>query len=95
MEIIANNTVEEDILEALEGVQSDFYYSKISAVHGRGRTDPRKGDAVWPEENFIFVIYCEENEAFRFRDAVGNVKAKFTREGIKVFAIPFNETIGS
>jgi hypothetical protein len=63
LEIIANNTVEEDIIEAMEHIDKGFYYSKINSVHGRGKSDPRWGDAVWPEENFIFIVFCEDDKA--------------------------------
>jgi len=91
LEIIANNTVEDDIIEALDGVEEGFYYSRINAVHGRGKSEPRRGDAVWPEENFIFIIYCDDDQAVKFANAVKLVKERFEGEGIKVFALPFQE----
>ena len=70
-----------------------FFYSKISGVHGRGKSDPRRGDAVWPEENFIFIVYCTEDRAFEFVEAINKVKERFDSEGIKVFALPFQSPI--
>ncbi len=93
LEIIANNTVEEDIIEALDAVEEGFYYSKLSAVHGRGKSDPRKGDAIWPEENFIFIIYCDDDRAAEYANAVKEVKERFDGEGIKVFALPFQQIL--
>jgi hypothetical protein len=46
------------------------------------------GDAIWPEENFALVIWCEEDEARRISEAVAVVKLKFPDEGIKVFGVP-------
>ena len=93
LEIIANNSVEADIREALNRVERDFHFSRLNAVHGRGVSDPKEGNAVWPEENFIYIIYTGDETARRFIDAVRDVKKQFTLEGIKVFAIPFTDSV--
>ena len=87
IEIIANNSVEENILEALAKEQVGKFYTKIPNVLGVGSSGPRMGDAVWPEENFALVIWCEEEEARGIQRAIDSVKAKFTDEGIKIFGI--------
>jgi hypothetical protein len=88
IEIIANHSVEENILEAfkLEGVGK--YYTKYPNIFGVGSSGPRMGDAIWPEENFALVIWCEEEEARGIGRAVANVKEHFPDEGIKVFGLP-------
>jgi hypothetical protein len=85
MEIFANNSVEENILEALVRANAGKYYTKIPNVYGVGSSGPRMGDAVWPEENFSLVIWCEKEEARRVKKAVDSVKLKFPDEGIKLF----------
>ena len=86
VEIIANRSVEENILEALakEGVAK--FYTKIPNVLGVGDCGPRMGDAVWPEENFALIVWCEKEEAEGIERAIKNVKEKFPGEGIKLFA---------
>jgi hypothetical protein len=46
------------------------------------------GDAIWPEENFALVIWCDTEEARSIERAVAAVKAQFPSEGIKLFGIP-------
>jgi len=87
IEIVANNSVEENILEAFAKEQVGKFYTKIPNVLGVGSSGPRMGDAVWPEENFALVIWCEEEEARGIQRAIDSVKAKFTDEGIKIFGI--------
>jgi len=86
VEIIANRSVEENILEALakEGVAK--FYTKIPNVLGVGDCGPRMGDAVWPEENFALIVWCEKDEAEGIERAIKKVKEKFPGEGIKLFA---------
>ncbi len=87
LEIVANNSVEENIREAFldEGVGK--YYTKIPKAHGVGNSGPRMGDAIWPEENFIYIIWCEEDEALGIKEAIAKVKEQFPDEGIKLFGI--------
>ena len=88
LEIIANNSVEENILEALKHHGVGKHYTKIPTVHGVGSKGPRMGDPIWPEENFALVIWCEEDEALLVADSVTEVKKQFPDEGIKIFGVP-------
>jgi hypothetical protein len=87
LEIVANHSVEENILEALgkEGVGK--YYTKYPTIFGVGTSGPRMGDAIWPEENFALVIWCEEEEARAIQRVMESVKEYFPNEGIKVFGL--------
>ena len=88
LEIIANHSVEENILEALKNEGVGKYYTKYPTIFGVGTSGPRMGDAIWPEENFSLVIWCEEKEARIIQRAVEDVKSRFPDEGIKVFGLP-------
>ena len=90
-EIIANNAVEEDIMEALKENSADRFYTRLNNVHGRGYSDPKMGDPVWPEENFILLIYCSEIEGSNVKKAVSSARERFPDEGIRCFCIPFTE----
>jgi len=85
VEIIANHSVEENILEALKKEDAGKFYTKYPGIFGVGSAGSRMGDAVWPEENFALVIWCEEEEANAIKRAVDSVKEKFPGEGIKLF----------
>ncbi|MCL2801223.1 MAG: hypothetical protein FWD28_05655 [Treponema sp.] len=87
VEIIANRSVEENILEALAKEEVGKYYTKIPNILGVGACGPRMGDAVWPEENFSLIIWCEKDEAKGIQKAITEVKKKFPGEGIKLFGI--------
>jgi hypothetical protein len=87
IEIVANHSVEENVLEALVKENAGKYYTKYPSILGVGSAGPRMGDAVWPEENFALIIWCEEEEARAIQRAVASVKEKFPGEGIKLFGI--------
>jgi hypothetical protein len=91
IEIVANYSVEENILSALKDEGVGKYYTKYTGVLGVGSSGPRMGDAVWPEENFALVIWCEEDEGRAIGRAVNRVKEHFPDEGIKLFGLPPEE----
>jgi len=87
LEIIANHSVEENILEALKAENAGNHYTKYPRIYGVGKSGPRMGDPVWPEENFALVIWCEEEEARKIEHAVFEVKRQYPNEGIKLFGL--------
>jgi len=88
VEIIANYSVQDDIINALEDSIENFYYSIIPTVHGRGRRKRKLGTVSWPEENFILFSYIEKNNFKIIKQEITKLKNKFQTEGIKLFVIP-------
>ena len=87
MELMANRSVENEIISALEEHIQDFYYSILPQIHGKGKTRYRLGTATWPETNFMLISYLEDEDAARAQVAIRAVKERFPREGIKVFML--------
>ena len=87
IEIIANHSVEENVLESLKEHGVGKYYTLYPNVTGVGSCGPRMGDAVWPELNLALVIWCEEEEARGIALAIEDVKKKYPDEGIKIFGV--------
>jgi hypothetical protein len=85
VELIANCSVEADIIDALESIIPDFYYSLLPSVYGRGRAKYRLGSHVWPETNFMLISYLDDIIASKAKAEVQNIKEKFPNEGIKLF----------
>jgi hypothetical protein len=88
IEVVANHSVEENILEAMKDEGAGKYYTFYPNVTGVGSSGPRMGDAVWPEENFALVVWCDEEEARGIERAVAKVKEQFPGEGVKIFGLP-------
>ncbi|MBN1799217.1 MAG: hypothetical protein JW822_11620 [Spirochaetales bacterium] len=86
VEIIGNRSIQEDLLDLLDKYQVGKYRTVITEVRGRGSSGPRQGDHIWPEENFIMIIFCELKEAKYIRKAIEELKDYFPDEGIKMFA---------
>jgi len=87
LEIVANRSVEEDLFQELQSRSVGSCYTRIDDVSGVGNSGPRHGDHVWPEINFMLIIYCDEAEAAGIRAAVNAVKERFVDEGVKLFEL--------
>ena len=87
IELIANRSVENEIIEALETNITDFYYTLLPQVNGKGKTKYRLGTATWPELNFLLISYLDDDYANKAVKAIQGVKEQFPREGIKLFVM--------
>lgn len=93
VEIISNVALEEDLFEMMRAAQVGKHYSKLNSVHGEGYTDPKMGDAIWPEENIILIIYCEDDELSSLKTIVTNLRKGHSDSGIRMFILPGVEEI--
>ncbi|MFH2113930.1 MAG: PG0541 family transporter-associated protein [Spirochaetota bacterium] len=87
-EIIANQSVQEELAEAIEGTTGSMFYTYIPAVQGKGRQQKRFGDETWPELNCIYVMYVDTTSLDVLRNLTASLKKRFPHEGIKLFAVP-------
>jgi len=87
VEIIAAQAILDDVLEALEHYEVPMHYTIIPTAHGKGDTIPKLGDDVWPEENFILIMYCQDETLSGIEKALQLVKKKYDQEGIGYFVI--------
>ena len=85
IEIISNQSVQEDITELLELEISDIEYTVIPVVHGRGIRAKKLGTTTWPEQNFVLFTYVTKENALKVKAIVKAVKDKFPDEGISLF----------
>jgi hypothetical protein len=86
IEVFANRSLEENIMEQLDFINC-HHYSKVPIVYGTGNHDPKQGDAIWPEINFMLIIYCEDEEVDLIKSALKVVKKQFPLEGIRIFVL--------
>jgi hypothetical protein len=87
MELMANRSVEEEIIGGFEAGIKDFYYTLLPVVHGRGKTQYRLGTPTWPEENFLLISYLNDRDTETAKSVVTEIKNRFPKEGIKLFFI--------
>ncbi len=86
VEIISNQSVEDDIKEALLKELPELEYSVLPVVNGKGRNTEKLGTTVWPEVNFILFTYTDEETAGKIASVIKGIKEKFPKEGITIYA---------
>ncbi|MBQ9282750.1 MAG: hypothetical protein IJ207_11250 [Treponema sp.] len=86
-EIIANQSVQDEIISLMEEHIEGVLYTIIPTVVGRGKNSYKMGSATWPETNFILISYVEDKEVSVMKAIIAAVKEKFAGEGIKLFLV--------
>ena len=86
-EIIANQSVQEEITVLLEEKVPDIQYTIVPLVTGRGKNSYKLGNSTWPETNFLLISYIDDKDLSMVKAVVSAVKQKFTGEGIELFCV--------
>ncbi len=87
IEIISNQSVQDDIITELETNIPDVLYTILPLAYGRGKDSRKLGTTTWPETNFVMVSYVQDSEVPIVKAVIKAIKKKFPREGIKLFII--------
>ncbi|MCR4822997.1 MAG: hypothetical protein K5873_09025 [Treponema sp.] len=90
-EIIANQSVQEEITSLMEEHIPGVLYTIIPTVVGKGKNSYKMGSATWPETNFILISYVEDENVKTMKAIIKAVKEKFAGEGIKLFLLKAEE----
>lgn len=85
VELIFSQAVEEDFQQAFKDKNVAAKFTKLANVMGAGYSNPRLGDAVWPELNMMYIIYCDEEECKKIISIVENLREKYMGEGLACF----------
>ncbi len=85
LELIFSQALEEDFQQEFKEEKVGRRFTKFETVMGAGCSDPKLGDAVWPQLNMMYVIYCDKAEAKKIYAIVRKMRKKFLTEGIACF----------
>ena len=85
VEIICTQALEEDFRQEFDEQKVAARYTKLAAVMGAGYSNPCLGDAIWPQLNVMFIIYCSEEDCAKIKDIVWKLRDKYRTEGIACF----------
>ncbi len=85
VEIILSAAVDEDFADGFKKKGIGAHFTKISGVTGAGFSNPKLGDAVWPQLNEMLLVYCDKDEAKKIVELVNEVREKYPTEGVACF----------
>lgn len=86
VEIVANQSIQSDLFDMLDQLELENRYTLISGVHGRGSNGGRLGTPVWPEENFILILFVNEDKIKEVKVCCELIKQQFPNEGLKLIS---------
>ena len=85
VEIILSAAVDEDFMDGFKKKGIGAHFTKISGVTGAGFSNPKLGDAVWPQLNEMIIVYCPKDEAEKIIELAEKIRDKYPMEGIACF----------
>lgn len=85
VEIIVSQALEEDFDQRFKEEKVAARYTKMRGVMGAGYSNPKLGDAVWPQLNLMYIIYCAAEEAEKIISICQDLREKYLAEGIACF----------
>jgi hypothetical protein len=91
LEFIMSQALEDDFLREIEKVLPACKYTQLTGVHGKGYSVPKLGDAVWPQENTLFVLYVAEYESEKIVEVINALRKEYTGEGLACFRSEMEE----
>ena len=86
IEIILSTAIEEDFITKCEENEIQAY-TKLVDARGIGNSVPKQGDAVWPQFNTLFIIYCNDEKVDAFKTVIGKLREQYPSEGIACFVL--------
>ncbi len=85
VEIIFSQAIEEDFIQEFKEHKVAARYTKLKGVMGAGYSIPRLGDAIWPQLNMMYIIYCGEEDCKTIISIVEKLREQYIGEGIACF----------
>lgn len=82
LEVIANQSVREELIEELERSLPGIEYTLVPIVHGKGKRKRKLGTRTWPETNFLVLSFLEDGDAEKAVAAVRAIVRRFPAEGL-------------
>jgi hypothetical protein len=82
LELIANQSVKDELIDALEAALPGLEYTFLPIVQGKGKRKRKQGTRTWPETNFLLLSYLSEEEAATASRTIVEIRGRFPDEGI-------------
>ena len=85
MVLIANHSVEEEIVGVLKHNIDDFNYMLFPASHGKLKNAIRLETPAWQDENFLLISSVNDHKAGMAESLINEIKSRFPEKEIKLF----------
>jgi hypothetical protein len=85
LDVIMSQAIEDDFLRGITATIPEVKFTKISGVVGQGWSVPKMGDAIWPQLNSAFVLFCTDLETDAVVAVINRLRKEYAGEGLACF----------
>ena len=89
IEIVMTQAIEVDFMNLYEKAcriaDIKCKFTKIDNVMGQGNTNPKLGDAIWPQLNVMFILVIEDRYVNIIRNIMNTLHNTYEGEGAAAF----------
>lgn len=89
IEIVMTQAIEVDFMNLYEKAcriaDMKCKFTKIDNVMGQGNTNPKLGDAIWPQLNVMFILVIEDKYVNIIRNIMKTLHNTYVGEGAAAF----------
>ena len=93
MEIIFSQSIDEDFIQKCAEKDVGKFYTKLPSVLGKGFSEPKMGDSIWPQLNVMFIIYCDESLVEVIQNIMKELHKTYVGEGAAAFVSEANALV--
>ena len=89
IEIVMTQAIEVDFMNLYEKAcriaDIKCKFTKLDNVMGQGNTNPKLGDAIWPQLNVMFILVIEDRYVNIIRNIMNTLHNTYVGEGAAAF----------
>jgi len=85
MELIADRTIENEIINTLRDNINGFYYSLLPQIPGNEKPDYSSKKGIWTNLHFLLISFLEDDEAYKAKIIINDFIQQFPNEKIKLY----------
>ena len=85
MELVADRSIEKEVITALRDNINEFYYSLLPQIPGNEKPNYKSKTDIWPNLHFLLISFLEDDEAYKAKIIISDFKQQFPDGGIKLF----------
>jgi hypothetical protein len=84
IEIMISRALDEEFLDRLEA-NDVTHFTSISPAMGKGFSNPKLGNDVWPQTNKLYIFYANDEDVMKLTKIVIKLREEFPSEGLAAF----------
>lgn len=84
VEIMISRALDEEFIDLIEA-NGLTHYTIVSPISGKGFSDPKLGNEVWPQTNNLYIFYTSDEDANDLSRIVMKLRKEFPKEGLAAF----------